>query len=229
MIVCPRCGNRNEDKSETCARCSQALMKTAVPDCRNHPDEVAVTHCVMCDAPLCEACRVLVSGSSYCAEDAEQVRGQAAERLLENAPVLNVAERSPASAAQRIQAGLMDAFILTIGAFIVYLLFWVLAGDNPLARETGAWANVYWTLVVLTTFVYFLGGGLVGQTSGKTAASIMVLREDGRLLDVQTAAARSVLAILGFLALGAGFWPIVWRPDRKAFHDIATHTVVVQE
>ena len=94
-------------------------------------------------------------------------------------------------------------------------------------------------LVPLAAFMLLLCGGYFvlftaagGQTIGKMATRIRVVAvppEAGGSLRVSFGAAliRAVAALGSVLALGAGFLPILFNADRRAFHDRVADTRVV--
>lgn len=66
-----------------------------------------------------------------------------------------------------------------------------------------------------------------GQTLGKMAAGLRVESTEGRV-SFGDAVVRVAVALVGGLAMGAGFLPALWRADRRAVHDQVAHTRVVK-
>ena len=63
-----------------------------------------------------------------------------------------------------------------------------------------------------------------GQTLGKRALNIRILRPDGSSVDAGTAAARSGIRIVSTLALGLGFLWAAWDPEKRTWHDSVADT-----
>ncbi len=102
----------------------------------------------------------------------------------------------------------------------------VSVAPNPLA-SVGAFISA------LIDFVYFVWlQGAYGQTVGKMAVKIKVVREDGSKISYADAAIRTILAIIDAIPyvipylLGA---ILIWTSDKKQrLGDRAAHTVVVK-
>ncbi len=97
---------------------------------------------------------------------------------------------------------------------------------NPFAWVGGIISAIIW-------FFYFvLLEGRYGQTVGKMAVKIKVLREDGSMIDYADAVVRTVLRLIDLIPyfipylLGA---ILIWSSDKKQrLGDRAAHTVVVK-
>ena len=66
-----------------------------------------------------------------------------------------------------------------------------------------------------------------GQTIGKIATHIKIVRTDGEPVDLLTAILRFAAYTVSLLPLCAGFVVAVFNPDRRALHDLIANTVVV--
>lgn len=132
-----------------------------------------------------------------------------------------------APAFARVCSAAIDILVLAgIDAAVVYLTA-QMAGV-PLADVAAL------PLAPLATFVLGLNVAYLtvftangGQTLGKMAAGLRVEGTDGRLT-FGDAVVRVVVAVVGGLAMGAGFLPALWRTDRRAVHDHVAHTRVVK-
>ena len=136
-----------------------------------------------------------------------------------------------ASLARRFSAGLVDVSILAaIEATVVYLTLrlceltteqWRLLPPVPLVA--------FLLLLCGGYFILFTAAG--GQTIGKMATAIRVVNdvdgEGGSRVSFSTAFLRTVASLGSVLALGAGFVPVLLRPDHRAFHDRVARTRVV--
>jgi uncharacterized RDD family membrane protein YckC len=131
---------------------------------------------------------------------------------------------------RRAFAGLVDVVILgTIGAMVFYLTLRLceLAPDE--------WRTL--PLVPLAAFLLLLCGGYFvlftaagGQTIGKMATGIRVVAGppgDDTRVSFGGAVMRTVACLGSVAALGAGFLPVLFSADRRAFHDRVADTRVV--
>lgn len=143
------------------------------------------------------------------------------------APV-DASETAPAAPAfARLLSAAVDVVVLvSIDAAVVYLT----------AQMAGVPLGEVMTLPLapLATFVLGLNAAYLtvftangGQTLGKMAAGLRVEATDGQLT-FSDAVVRVVVAVVGGLAMGAGFLPALWRSDRRAVHDHVAHTRVVK-
>ena len=84
---------------------------------------------------------------------------------------------------------------------------------------------------MLAFFLLVDGGYLVafttagGQTIGKMAFGLKVVRDDDEGMSVGVAAVRALGAIASTLCLGAGLIPALIHEDRRAIHDRLAGTV----
>lgn len=150
-------------------------------------------------------------------EDAEI--GATPAEAADTAPV------APAFA--RVLSAAIDVLVLAgIDAAVVYLTAQI--AGVPLADVATL------PLAPLATFVLGLNVAYLtvftangGQTLGKMAAGLRVEGTEGRLT-FGDAVVRVVVAVVGGVAMGAGFLPALWRTDRRAVHDHVAHTRVVK-
>ena len=180
------------------------------------------------NAKFCESC-----GANLLAERASQAPPQEASQEEPLAvPAATAAATAPAPTFQapyavaspyqgvpiRFVAVLIDAIIIAIIAGILAI---------PLqTRLSGA------VSLLIFLLYYILLEGAYGQTVGKMAVKIKVVREDGTKIDYTDAVVRTVLRIIDAIPfvvpylLGAIF---IWTSDkRQRLGDRSAHTVVVK-
>jgi uncharacterized RDD family membrane protein YckC len=137
----------------------------------------------------------------------------------------------------RFVAILIDYFIIGIVSGLLALPFLAAAGVATAVSEnvsTIAWGSIALASLIgiVIWFLYFtLLEGHYGQTIGKMALNIKVVREsDGTPIDYGEAAVRTVLRIIDGLfdyLIGAIF---IWTSDQKQrLGDRVAHTVVVSK
>jgi uncharacterized RDD family membrane protein YckC len=166
------------------------------------------------DAKYCEQCGAQLhaeveqqpqSVPSYAPAPTYQAPYYAAETPYEGVPI-------------RFVAALIDAIIIFIIAGILAIPFQT--------RLSGA-------VSLLIFLLYFIVlEGAYGQTAGKMAFKIKVVREDGTKIDYTDAVVRNVLRLIDLIPyfipylLGAIF---IWTSDtRQRLGDRVAHTVVVK-
>lgn len=138
-----------------------------------------------------------------------------------------------AGLARRAIAGIIDVTVLgAIHASVVYLTL------RLLELDTGQWRVL--PIVPLAAFLLLLCGGYFvlftaagGQTIGKMLAGIRVVAagsidgEGPTRVSFAMAVMRAVACLGSVASLGAGFLPVFFSPDRRAFHDRVAETRVV--
>jgi uncharacterized RDD family membrane protein YckC len=135
-----------------------------------------------------------------------------------------------AGAGRRIGAGLIDVTILGSIAAAVVLLTLRVSGLTTAQWRILPVAPMLSFLLLLCGgyFVLFTAAG--GQTIGKMTTGIRVVNAAEAMparVAFGTAVVRTVSCLGSVLALGAGFFPILFSADRRAFHDRVAETRVV--
>ena len=202
------------------------------------------------DEDKCAQCGTPASpGAQFCAACGATLTGQRTRPLQQapsatqpaptyQAPAYYTGTPTPyIGVAIRFVATIIDAIIIVVIVGILTIPFLVatiavnVANGNVSAISSGP--IVALTVVGLVVwFLYFtLLEGRYGQTVGKMALSIKVVREaDGAPIDYGEAAVRTVLRIIDGLfdyLVGAIF---IWTSDKKQrLGDRVAHTVVVSE
>lgn len=233
FMICPNCGTENRASEGLCRKCGRPLVSElggAIP-CRDHPNRRATTSCAQCGARLCDRCAVAKRGVDYCRSCAE-VPEPSEEERIRKLPVVDLEAAPRAGFGTRLTAGIVDWVILVGIGLVLALLFWVFAGAPPLAfHETGRAAvarGIYWLVMALATAGYFIlltAGN--GQTPGKQAMSIAVVREDGTAPGVRDCAVAFVGSIASLGVFGLGYFAMLADPAGQAWHDRWAKLLVV--
>lgn len=225
-MICAHCGALNPNGSEKCVHCGRQPIAGGTVMCSDHPHRVSTGVCLLCDKPLCDECQVLIEGSTYCRTDAAPIDGADEGH---NPPVINPADAVAATFMDRITAGVLDLAIIAAYLLVIYLVLWALTGSPPSYPDAGGWQVLFWLLAVLGPVGYLCWENADGgQTAGKSASGLIVLREDGTLMDARTGVLRGLLSAVGFLIGGIGFWYMLWSPNKRALHDQLLGTIVVK-
>ncbi len=127
----------------------------------------------------------------------------------------------------RVNAGLFDLIIGIVATMVIMSPF-VFAGGDWLSLSggllfAGALAVV---LFLYTTFSI----AFVGKTLGMRLFSLEVVDVDeNEYPTMQQAAVSSSVFLLSLMFAGVGFLPMLFNPERRAAHDLASGTIVVRE
>jgi uncharacterized RDD family membrane protein YckC len=232
-MVCPQCGTLNPDGKETCFRCEHTLIRDRVAAenrCRWHPDALSSANCVVCDAPICDACAIRIEDVAYCrncaAVPGEERTESEGPRLLSP---LEVATIPCAGLGWRFLAGLIDDLILGTAAVILAFAIWLLTGTPPGMPWTGGINGFYWTVLFLGAGAYFVGYQIdSGQTPGYGAVDLLLAHPDGRSVTLPKALLRYLVSLASAAVCMLGYLWILWDRDDQAWHDKAANTLVLR-
>jgi uncharacterized RDD family membrane protein YckC len=147
----------------------------------------------------------------------------------------------------RLAASLVDFLVLIAGLYILYCVisqsfFWIFPDIQKFAMSLVDIANgapvsgvtVWLTAVILLVFligstIYFVASwAATGQTVGKTAMSIKIIRTDSSPLDLRFAFIRFLGSILSVASLGIGFIIMAFDSHKQSLHDRIADTYVVK-
>jgi uncharacterized RDD family membrane protein YckC len=157
------------------------------------------------------------------------------EARLEDATLLGMeqsasrgAEGTPAAAASRIFAALIDGgLLMTLDAVVVYLTLRLCGlGPSEILQLPVVPLAVFLLLLDGGYFVAFTAVG--GQSIGKMAVGIKVVSDGHRPVPFGQATIRTLAYVLSALPLGAGFVAAFMGADKLTLHDRLAHTRVVR-
>jgi uncharacterized RDD family membrane protein YckC len=191
--------------------------------CRNHPDVIeGVRHCSRCGGPFCSDCLVTINDRVYCATCKN-------EQLLDVQSGVDRTVLPYAGIGKRFAAVFIDSLLFNLPLYFVMFGFMFSAirrGEQP-----GFWINFIGVPVMFLNFIY---EGLMlqmknGQTLGKMAMKIRVVRVDGSPISTGQAWGRAGMRVLiGLLCCGLpDFIPAFFTPEKTTLHDMAAGTRVV--
>lgn len=131
---------------------------------------------------------------------------------------------------RRVLATLIDGLVLGIVGALMSALFGTASagGGSANASLEGGPAIVFFVLIVA---YYILMEGYLGQTLGKMACGIRVVREDsGEVPGLGKAALRTLLRIVdGFFFYLVAFVSVLASSKRRRLGDMAAGTLVVRK
>jgi len=190
--------------------------------CRNHSDVVeGLRYCSRCGQVFCPDCLVSIRGNTYCATCK-------AEELLDLTSGVDQFTLDLAGIGRRFAALFIDSLLLSIPivAIGIGLIAAAVAGNknfNPIWVQPAA-------LLAIVLFVAYEALMLAsrGQTLGKIAMKIKVVRADGMPLSAGQAWGRAFMRqILASCLSIFNYIPAFFTKERTCLHDLVANTRVV--
>lgn len=133
----------------------------------------------------------------------------------------------------RVVAALVDAVILIVlQVFLSFLLGMVTAGFSIGMNEQGLTAlslvySLFGTVLSMAYYVFFTGYS--GQTPGKMAVRVKVIRTDGVDIGFGRAFFREVLGkFVSGIILGIGYLMVAFDAQKQGLHDKIANTYVIK-
>lgn len=192
--------------------------------CRNHVDvEEGVVACARCGAGFCGDCVVMIHGQPYCATCKN-------EKLLDVQSGTDRSQLSLATFGRRFAALWIDRMMFGVAAVAVVLIAVLFQNTNGKVDDS------FFVVVIALVGGLYLGlivyEGLMlssrGQTVGKMALKIKVVRPDGAPITRGQAWGRSVLrgVMIHVLSL-LNYIPAMLTKEKTCIHDLVANTRVV--
>ena len=151
-------------------------------------------------------------------------------------------EFEPAGLGSRFCAMLIDTLLIVAIVFVLILLMLMLGigFDAFLPGAPDSYRVSQWLLAAVAAIVvFFLYDGyfilfewlMGGQTPGKKAMKIRVMRDDGTPITANEVLVRNILRVVDFLPAGYALGAVVMFPSRlsKRLGNLAAGTIVVKE
>lgn len=232
-MTCTQCGTLNDATARECKRCHRPLQSLAAQGkipCYIHSNREATSTCAVSGFRICSQCTVTHNGIDYAAEFAP-AEAQRVTDDLKAIPVLETNVAAVATFGRRAAAWLIDAAVILGVVLVLYGIIELFTGfrTNILVdsknEPVGFWLLRIVGVLGALAYATFMTA-LDGQTLGKRAMGIMVLRPDGHPLDFQTAAVRSAASLLSLIPLGLGFFWALWDIQKQTWHDKISETAV---
>jgi uncharacterized RDD family membrane protein YckC len=135
----------------------------------------------------------------------------------------------PAGLLRRLAAIVYDTLLIIALWMVVTAAFLLLSRGEAITPERDPVLEFVYRAALVTVVVIFYGLPWTrrGQTLGMASWRLKVVREDGSLLDWRDTVVRLLGATLSLLVFGLGFMWILVDPERRAWHDRLSRTVVV--
>jgi len=196
--------------------------ETAAPHCLNHFDAFdGLQHCVRCGRVFCGDCLVMLKGQPYCASCKT-------EQALDVQSGVDPTQAQYATLLRRFGALFVDNIIIGIPFQILSF-----AGQAAAIMFKNAWLQIAISLVLM---LVAMAANIVyealmvrrnGQTVGKMALKIKVVRMDGGPVSNREAWMRPVVRLFAGMLCAADYFPAFFTPDRTCLHDMAAKTRVI--
>jgi uncharacterized RDD family membrane protein YckC len=131
----------------------------------------------------------------------------------------------------RVVAYMIDFFLLLAVQSVLSLLIGIILGTLGIATEDDPAINVviwlFGTMLSISYAVFFTG--YCGQTPGKMALRIKVVRTDGSPVTYGRAALREVLGkFVSGILLGIGYLMVAFDSHKQGLHDKIADTYVIK-
>jgi len=137
----------------------------------------------------------------------------------------NAIALTPASFLIRVAAMVYELLLVTAVVFVASFLIIPVVGDLHAPWQR----HLFQVYILGVLFAYFSAFWLrSGQTLAMKTWRIRLVTPHGAPLTLKQAALRFVLALLGLLLAGAGFWWALFDRDRQFFHDRIVGTRLVR-
>lgn len=191
--------------------------------CRNHVDvSEGVRRCTRCGGTFCSNCLVDIGNLPFCADCKTQ-------QLLDARSGVDRTRLQYSTILKRFGAVLLDNLILCMPNVIVIFIFLGLGNTttDPTMKET-------WTqLANIPAFAFSIGYEALmlilrnGQTVGKMAVGVRVVRPDGSPITNGQAWGRAALRTVLSCLLIVDYLPAFFTEEKTTIHDLIAGTRVV--
>ena len=252
-ITCPSCNFSKEVDPEklssrtvraTCPKCKTAFtIEQHGPSSSEHPEpDLSRISCPGCgfEQPLTSQCRscgmeINPQPESFTARDQKDSQQTAfhneLNRLRSMASVQTAEFQPKAGFWIRVVAAILDSFLLSAVQFALTFIISMAIGAMDIATlEDPAISFVIWLFgmtISLGYAVFFTG--YCGQTPGKMALRIKVVRTDGDQMTYGRAAKREILGkFVSSLLLGIGYLMVAFDKQKQGLHDKIADTYVIK-
>jgi uncharacterized RDD family membrane protein YckC len=191
--------------------------------CVNHFDSIEeLQHCARCGRVFCPDCLVMLRGLPYCA-------ACKTEQALDVQSGVDPMQTRYAHLGRRFLAFIVDAIIIGIpmqvfsGVMQAAMVFFK-SVSVQLATMGGVLVISVAITVAYEALMLLLRNG---QTIGKLALQIRVVRVDGSPLSKREAWIRPIVRFFAAALCGADYFPAFFTAERTAIHDMAAGTRVI--
>jgi uncharacterized RDD family membrane protein YckC len=120
------------------------------------------------------------------------------------------------------------SFWRRLGAYLIdYVLVTVVFAIPP-SLVTGGPPGLIFLVALFMPVAYYIVGYGIGQTLGCVALGVRIQTEDGGEPGFGRGFIRWFISIFSALAIGLGYFWMIWDPKKQTWHDKAAGTLVVK-
>lgn len=190
--------------------------------CRNHVEvSEGVRRCARCMSPFCGDCLVDIAGRPYCAVCKE-------EQLLDVRSGVDRARLDLASNWKRFGAVFLDGLLTAIPMYAIMgaVIFSSATGGG----EPSPFLNLIGVPFAFASFFYeaLMMQLKSGQTLGKMALKVRVVRPDGSPITTGQAWGRAAMKMIFGCIWFADYLPAFFTQEKTTLHDLVASTRVVE-
>ena len=228
-LTCPHCGF---SKDIDPARIPAGMSRVICPQCKEpfpRPEALAES---APDADGAAVAKMAAAATESLPSHAALPTGTA-DAVPVTPPMTYAASLPKAGFWMRAVASLLDSLLLSLVQFVFSLILGLTAGTMLSGMEphgeafVGLMATIFGVLVGLTYSVFFTG--YCGQTPGKMALRIKVIRTTGEEISYGRAFIREVPGkFLSSILLGIGYLMVAFDSQKQGLHDRIADTYVIK-
>jgi uncharacterized RDD family membrane protein YckC len=190
--------------------------------CRNHPDVIeGIRHCSRCGGQFCTDCVVTINDRLYCAT----CKG---EQLLDVRSGVDRTRLNYASILKRFGGIFIDGLIINLPLY--FIMFGLMFSTMNRHGQPNPLINLISIPFMFVNLIYeaLMLSMKNGQTLGKMAMHVRVVRPDGSPITTGQAWGRAALrTVLGCLWI-VDYIPAFFTDEKTTLHDMAAGTRVVE-
>jgi uncharacterized RDD family membrane protein YckC len=193
--------------------------------CRNHVDvSEGVRRCSRCGAGFCGDCLVTIDGRPYCATCKT-------EQLMDVRSGVDRTSMSYGGMLKRFGAQILDGLLQAVPSYAI--MFAVMFGsgmmNNPSAEPSPLLLVMYIPFFLIPVVYEGLMLSLKdGQTVGKMALNLRVVRPDGSSITRGQAWGRAVMRVVLSCLWIVDYIPAFFTDEKTTLHDLVAGTRVIE-
>ena len=194
--------------------------------CRNHVDVAeGVRRCSRCGGSYCSQCLVPIQNQLFCATCKT-------EQLMDVRSGVDRTRLVYGGFWARFGAQIIDGLIAGVPAYAIFMAVMFSAAAAAQKSETASPARILLAYVPLYVFPVLYEALMLsmknGQTVGKMALRLRVVRPDGSLISTGQAWGRAAMRlVLGCMAI-VDYIPYFFTDEKTTLHDMVAGTRVVE-
>ena len=195
--------------------------------CRNHVDvSEGVRRCSRCGGSYCPDCLVTIGDRPFCATCKT-------EQLLDVRSGVDRMQMTYGGFWARLGAQIIDGLIYGIPAYVIFMaVFFYVATKMQQSPNTAPSALIILAYVPMYAFPVLYEGLMLsskkGQTVGKMALRLRVVRPDGSRISGGQAWGRAVMRLVLSCLFIIDYIPFFFTDEKTTLHDMVAGTRVVE-